>query len=300
MNPGNVGLVKIAAVVFSSTLAAVFVYDRATGGAFYGRLTTPSPNADAIVAPPAGSPSENSDASAPAMLMSGSKRGDITTYGSVVSRAESIQEPGRPAPGGVPEYAPPTILLSGSKSDAIGMTIAAGTLQLTSPGNTAQSTPQIPNANHNRPPPMLMSGSKTFILAPLPAPVANAPQSAGNNNARPQPAGVAPAPNPSPPPAAPPSAAQSSAAQSSATPSRPNTIMMGTKSAPVFTLPMQQSALVPGPTHPSGSQPQMQTARQPAANGPGRQPPPYVPPRQSGAPRSRQPNPGNAGAIRDF
>jgi len=247
MNPNSVGLAKIAAVVFSSTLAAVFVYDQTTGGAFSRRLTAP-------------------DAVAPAV--------QPVSDSQPVAGTEAASEA-------------PTILFSGSKSYSGRTTVVPD--GLSSGAESPQHAPHVISASPNLArPTTLMSGSKTLLIAPVqaavPTPAANYPPTAGpylptqaeSINAPSQPAYVA----------RPPSASASPAA-----PSRPTRIMMGTKSAPVFMPPMQQSAPYAGPALPPASQPQMQTARPPAANGPGR---------QSGAAPSQQPNPGNAGAIRDF
>jgi hypothetical protein len=232
MNTNLVGLAKIGAVVFSSALAALFVYDRATGGAFYRRMTEPPPAA-AGFAP--------------------------------------VSAPRTPLGGGQASDTPQQILLSGSKSGDMSFTVAGGTLEIQpdrpNPPSPAQSVypPGINNAPHAaEPPTILMSGSKSLFVPPPSAAAPNTPPYA-----------------PSVPPAKSPPYANSPAyanvplmpddpggppkAAAPVNPSRPSTLMMGTKSAPVFSPPPTREQIgYPRANQPAQAAPR-QAVAQPAA-----------------------------------
>jgi autotransporter-associated beta strand protein len=297
MNTSLSALAKIGAVVFSSALAALFVYDRATGGAFYRRLTDPSAAAvDATRVSTSDSPSTEAAASDPA------------------SGAE-----------------PPRILFSGSKSYSGGTQIAGGTLEVQShapspngpsiyPPGASPYGVNLPGANTSDalPPTVLMSGSKSLLVAPVqqssparpvpaaptysqptyspapnPPPYANSPAYANVPLTADEPGGPArktSAPNlpyqHAPPGYVPPNAGSNGppnmptaapAGAPAAASERPGTLMMGTKSAPVFSPPTQQS-----PPQTAPSQTQQAAPSQPRFVPKGRPalPPRAVPPSQ--------------------
>jgi hypothetical protein len=299
MNTSLVGLVKIGAVVFSATLAALFVYDRATGGAFYRRLTEPTATVDATPVATyetAPGPRPADEAGAPRILFSGSKSdsGHTMVAGGTLELQANSPGPTRPsvyAPGayqGAPsDPGPPTILMSGSKS------------YLPTPGPALGPPPANANpaAAADSPPNQIFYTTKSGPIFYEPAPAQPAPPQpnvnpydGSNGYSAPQ---VTPAPR-SPYPNAPPyanspayvnvpltpadaggpSRPNAPPATSPTNPPRPSTIMMGTKSAAVFLPPTGQAAPQAGPTYPpppyqgqTAGPPVGQPAYQPAANG---------------------------------